>query len=168
MRAVVALLAFGLPMSIAAQNPQQAPTCETPHHRAFDYWVGEWTVHDTAGKQIAESSIRRVASGCAISEEWRPIGGKQGVSISWYNPADQQWHQQWVGGSGWIAWFDGNPDDGNMVLTTKPDPKNPGAGITRMIYTQPRDGVVLQSLYTSTDGGTTWTPNFVGEYRRKG
>lgn len=154
------------PVVLAAQNPQ-SPKCQTPEHRAFDYWIGEWTVHDTAGKPIAESSIRRVAEGCAISEEWRPFGGQQGVSISWYNPADRQWHQQWVGGGGWIAWFDGGPVDGNMTLTTKPDPANPGAGITRMVYTQPREGVVLQSLYTSTDGGTTWTPNFKGEYRRK-
>jgi hypothetical protein len=151
---------------VLAGQTQPPPKCETPQHRAFDYWVGEWTVHDTAGTQIAESSIRRVAEGCAISEEWRPIGGPQGVSISWYNPADQQWHQQWVGGGGWIAWFDGNPEDGNMTLTTKPNPANPGGGITRMVYSQPRTDVVLQSLYVSQDGGKTWQPNFKGEYRK--
>ena len=161
MRLLLAVLC--VPAVLAAQNPQQ-PRCETPQHRAFDYWVGEWEVFDTAGTKIAESSIRRVAEGCAVSEEWRPTGGPQGVSISWYNPADQQWHQQWVGGGGWIAWFDGGPVDGNMTLTTKP---GPNGGMTRMVYSRPRPGVVLQSLFNSTDGGTTWTPNFKGEYRRK-
>lgn len=159
------LLAIALlvPISLAAQAQQQ-PACTSPQHRAFDYWVGEWTVHDTAGRQIAESSIRRVAAGCAISEEWRPIGGPPGVSLSWYQLADAQWHQQWVGGGGWIAWFDGGLVDGNMTLTSTPDANG---AITRMVYTRPRTDVVLQSLFASTDGGRTWTPNFVGEYRRK-
>lgn len=164
MRLLLAILC--VPAALAAQTPQQRPpACVSDAHRAFDYWVGEWTVHDTAGRQIAESSIRRVAEGCAISEEWRPIGGPSGVSISWYDPADQQWHQQWVGGGGWIAWFDGNPVEGDMTLTTKPAANG---AITRMIYTRPRAGVVVQSLHTSNDGGTTWTPSFVGEYRKKG
>jgi hypothetical protein len=166
MRRLAALFVL-LPLPVVAQNPQpRPPACTSDAHRAFDYWVGEWSVHDTAGTKIAESSIERVAEGCAISETWRPIGGQEGVSISWYDPGDQQWHQQWVGGGGWIAWFDGNPDNGNMTLTTKPNPAQPGA-LSRMIYTQPRAGVVLQTLYGSSDGGKTWTASFKGEYRRK-
>lgn len=163
MRLLLALLC--VPAVLAAQTPQQRPpACVSENHRAFDYWVGEWEVFDTAGTKIAESSIRRVAEGCAITEEWRPIGGQQGVSISWYDPADQQWHQQWVGGGGWIAWFDGGLVDGSMTLTSKPAPNG---ALTRMVYTRPRENVVLQSLYASTDGGQTWTPNFTGEYRKK-
>ncbi len=161
--AVIALLV--LPAALAAQAAP--PTCDTPEHHAFDYWVGEWNVFDTTGTKIAESSIKSVAAGCAISENWRPLKGKPGVSISWYQPADQQWHQQWVGGGGWIAWFDGNPVDGAMTMTTKAADARPNAPLTRMIYSQPEPGVVRQSLFASKDGGKTWAPNFVGIYRKK-
>jgi hypothetical protein len=156
-----------LPVPLLAQGAQAKPACATPIHRAFDYWVGEWNVLDTAGTKIAESSIERVAAGCAIRETWKPLNGPQGVSISWYEPTDSLWHQQWVGGSGWNAWFDGGPEDGVMHLTTKSNPSNPTAPRFRMIYTQPRTGVVRQTLYLSRDDGATWAVNFVGDYVAK-
>ncbi len=155
-------LALLLPAALAAQTGQR-PTCDAAEFRQFDYWVGEWTVHDTTGRQIAESSIRRAASGCAIAEEWRPIGGQVGVSHSWYEPGDGRWHQQWIS-AGWNARFHGGLVDGNMTLISEP---GANGAITRMVYTQPRRDVVLQVLHNSTDGGATWTPSFVGEYRRK-
>lgn len=164
MHRVHTLLSLLLPLPLLAQQPAAKPSCATPEFRAFDYWVGEWDVYNQKGTKVAESSIKRVAEGCAVSEEWRPIGGKQGVSISWYDPRDSQWHQQWVGGGGWIAWFDGNPVDGVMTLTAKADAQG---NISRMTYTQPGDGVVRQTVLQSTDSGKTWTPNFVGDYKRR-
>lgn len=167
MVATVALLAIGTTTPSVAQNAPAQPTCAPEIYHQFDYWVGEYNVVDTSGTKIAESSIKSVAAGCAISETWRPIGGPEGVSISWYNPQDEMWHQQWVGGSGWIAWFDGGLVDGNMTLTTKPNPAAPNAPISRMVYTQPREGVVRQTVLASRDNGETWVPNFIGDYVRK-
>jgi hypothetical protein len=164
MRTVLAFAVLALPMALSAQRP---PACASDQHRAFDYWVGEWNVVDTTGAKVAESGIERVAAGCAIRETWKPLQGPQGVSISWYEPADSMWHQQWVGGTGWNAWFDGGAEDGVMHLTTKSNPANPNATRFRMIYTQPRDNVVRQTLYVSNDDGATWAVNFVGDYVRK-
>lgn len=163
---LVASLAIAiLPTQIIAQANQ--PACQSEQYRAFDYWVGEWNVLDTAGTKIAESSIESVAAGCAVRETWRPNSGPEGVSISWYEPRDSLWHQQWVGGSGWIAWFDGGLEDGAMTLTTKSNSSNPAAPRSKMVYTQPRAGVVRQTLYTSTDDGASWAVNFVGDYTPK-
>jgi len=40
-------------------RPSTAQRCATPNHRAFDFWVGEWSVSDTSGRVIASSTIER-------------------------------------------------------------------------------------------------------------
>jgi hypothetical protein len=32
----------------------------TPAHRAFDFWVGDWTVTNTAGRTAATSRVERI------------------------------------------------------------------------------------------------------------
>lgn len=168
MRLPTLLLAcVGVTPLLPAQQPAPPPACTAAEHRAFDYWVGEWTVADSTGRQIAESSITRVGGNCAIAEHWRPLRGQPGRSLSWYDPRDRQWHQQWIDGSGWVARFDGNPEDGEMVLTEVAHPATPDQPISRMRYVKRPGGVVRQALWQSTDRGATWTPAFVGDYTRK-
>ena len=163
----VALLLVALPVVLSAQQPAPPPACTADAHRALDYWISEWTVADSTGRPIAESSITRVSEGCAIAEHWRPLRGKPGRSLSWYEPRDQQWHQQWIDGSGWMARFDGNPEDGEMVLTEVAHPATPTQPISRMRYVKRPGGVVRQVLWQSKDGGATWALGFVGDYSRK-
>ncbi len=153
--------------SLTPQPARRPAPCATPEFRAFDYWIGEWTVSDTTGQVMATSSITKVSGDCAIAEHWQPIGGKEGRSLSWYEPKDQQWHQQWVDGDGWTARFDGNPDAGEMVLTEMAHPATPNAPIGRMRYITRPGGVVRQSLWQSKDQGETWMLMFVGDYSPK-
>ncbi|HET9065549.1 MAG TPA: hypothetical protein VFN22_07015 [Gemmatimonadales bacterium] len=166
MRPIVLALVLTVPCVLPAQQPAgpPPPACTSAPFRAFDYWVGEWTVTDSTGRQIAESSITSVSAGCAIHEHWRPLRGTEGHSLSWYDSRDSAWHQQWIDGGGWIARFDGGMDGAVMQLTEVPSGDRP---ISRMRYEKRAGGVVRQSLWQSKDGGATWVLGFVGDYAPK-
>jgi hypothetical protein len=165
MRPVALVGALLLWPTLVLSQQQRPPQCTTPDHHAFDFWVGEWEVSDTAGKVIATSSIQSQATGCAIMEHWMPIGQPDGVSISWLEPTDKKWHQRWVA-PGWITSFTGGMSGAVMVLLD--DRHTPPGSQTRMSYTPLADGRVKQTVETSTDGGVTWKIGFAGFYRRKG
>lgn len=159
-----------LPATLAAQQPQpqpkMPPTCTTPNHAAFDYWVGEWVVADTAGKDIAESSITKLADGCAVLEVWRPKQGPPGTSLNWFETTDKQWHQVWVAGATPSVTFIGNVVDGAMVMTTAGPGPGPQGRWARGRWLLRPGGVVRQIFENSTDG-KSWSVGFVGDYRRK-
>jgi hypothetical protein len=160
--AVIALVAARLP----AQAPP--PVCTAQAFRNFDFWVGEWEVSDTGGHVIGKSTIERSSAGCAILEHWQPARGVDGNSINWYSAADSTWHQQWVGGGGWIARFAGSYRNGMIALTETESSLPPAAGRNRMSYMLLPDGRVKQWQDNTTDGGKTWKTQFVGYYRKTG
>ena len=166
MRRFPILLLF--PAVLAAQQPQpqpkMPPKCTTPNHAAFDYWVGEWIVADTTGKDVAESSITKLADGCAVHEQWRPKQGPPGTSMNWFETTDKQWHQVWVSGATPSTLFVGGAPDGTMAMSTLgPDPTGHWA---RMSWVKRPGGVVRQTFDISTDG-KVWMAAFVGDYRPK-
>ena len=155
------------PVVVVAQQQPPKPACATAEFRAFDFWVGEWEVIDTAGRVIAESSIQRQAGGCAITELWQPKGGYPGgTSISWLDPVDQMWHQQWVGGGGRNTRYSGGLVDRVMVMVG--DTAQPNGIFFRMRWTPLTDGRVEQQQQTGNSRAGPWTTGFVGIYRKKG
>lgn len=165
-RFVLVALAAATMTNLSAQQPQGA--CTSAAHRSFDFWVGQWEVADSGGHMVAESTIGRTAAGCVITEHWQPIGGPDGASITWYTATDSTWHQQWVGGGGWIARWSGSFRNNVMTMTEVESSLPPAAGRNRMNWTLLPDGRVRQWQENSTDGGATWTTRFVGYYRRTG
>ena len=91
-----------LAASSAAQQPAQPPAppppaCETPEHRQFDFWVGNWDVYPTGtDRLVAHSLIERRYNGCAIRENWMPLQGQGGGSFSAWRPEARGWRQTWV------------------------------------------------------------------------
>ncbi len=160
--AVLALLM--LPAALAAQNtPRPLPTCDGPEFRAFDYWVGEWTVTDSTGKPMAESSISLLAKDCAVLEQWHPIGSPPGASISWYERTDSLWHQSWMSGTGRANQYVGKPEDGVMTMVAHASP----TVWLKMTWVKRPGGVVRQSQFVSKDQGASWQLGFVGDYAPK-
>jgi hypothetical protein len=51
------------------------PSCSTPEHRQFDFWVGEWDVAMPDGKHAGVNTITREHGGCLVREQWRGEGG---------------------------------------------------------------------------------------------
>lgn len=151
----------------AAQTP--ADPCATPEHRAFDFWLGEWTVFTPDGREAGKSVISRTMRGCVLHERYEGSTGFEGESFNIYDTSESRWHQTWVDNGGLLLQLDGGLRDGAMVLegsTRSPD----GSDVAQRITWTPlraAEGGVRQHWEQSTDGGRTWITVFDGEYRRR-
>ena len=165
-RLVLLGLTAALVQASAAAQPAQG--CKTPQHRQFDFWVGTWDVSATGqDKVVARSVIENLYGGCVIRENWMPVSGTPGGSLNTFDPADGRWHQVWMDASNSRVSFDGELDDGNMVLTGDwRGAQGPGKdGLVRMTYSRLEGGAVRQLGQISTDKGATWKPFFDFTYR---
>lgn len=166
MRSVLVVLGLGVAVGTApaAGHLAQAPArCDAPSFRQFDFWLGVWSVKDSAGHEIGANDVTREASGCALAEHWKGADGSTGTSVNYYDPSDGHWHQLWVGSGGLILHLRGTLDGGAMVLQdVRATPK--GAVHDRITWTPLSDGRVRQAWDISTDGGATWRRSFVGYY----
>ena len=168
--AVMLCLASTLPATLLAQTGTAPPPsgCHSAESRQFDFWVGHWTVSPAAkpGQQKATSLIERLYQGCAVRENWMPLQGDAGGSLSSYVASEGKWRQTWVDASGSRADFSGGWNGKAMVLEgIWPQPGHPTQR-TRMTYTPHADGSVEQAGESSDDGGKTWAPSFDLIYRR--
>ena len=171
--ALVFLIA-GAPLSAQTTAPPQAPPagCDTRESHQFDFWVGKWEVHPNgADKIIAHSLIEKRYTGCAIRENWMPVGKEisgGGGSLSLYDTRQKKWRQAWVDSSGTRVDLDGGFADGVMAITGNwPNFNGPGKdSLVRMKYQKQPDGQVRQWGEASTDGGKTWSPTFDFLYRK--
>lgn len=157
------LAACLLAMPAQAQTAAIPPSpCADADHHAFDFWVGRWEVHPYGGGPlVARSLIETRYGGCAIRENWMPLKGTGGGSLSNYNSDTQHWHQSWIDLTGTRVEFSGGIQGGAMVLTGSwRGVANGQDGLVRMTYTREPGGAVRQHGEVSTDAGKTWSPSF--------
>src|SRR2546430_2465395 len=147
--------------------PAAPPACTASEFRQFDFWLGKWNVTDPrSGKLVGVSEISRASDGCAIREQWKSAAGTNGMSINYYDTADHQWHQNWVGGDGTILHLDGELKGAEMVLTGLTKSAR-ATLLNRITWTPLSDGKVKQEWATSSDDGRTWQTSFVGIYAKQ-
>jgi hypothetical protein len=154
----------------AAGQAVAPPPCASEAHAAFDFWVGEWDVFPNGqDTQVARSRIERLYGGCAIRENWMPLRGTGGGSLSNLDPAGR-WHQTWVGSSPGRVEFEGGPREGGMVLMGYwQGVGGPGKdGLVRMTYTGREGGSVRQFGEVSYDHGVSWESSFDFIYKPRG
>jgi hypothetical protein len=145
-------------------RPLQA--CSAPEDRAFDFWVGSWTVTAGAAQQtVATSDITLESGGCAVFEHYVPLGNAPvGRSVT-FRSADGQWHQTYMDDSGARLLISGSsPAPGVMSLDT-----TPGAStFERWLWTRNADGSVRQIARVTANGGATFAaPSWDGLYTRR-
>jgi hypothetical protein len=165
---VVAALALASVSALVQAQAPPTPACDSPEHRQFDFWVGEWDVFQT-GKDapVATSRIERLYAGCVIRENWMPNQGSAGGSLNMYDARDRKWRQTWADASGsWVEFAGGFERDAMVLTGTWRGGSGPGKdNITRMTYTHNPDGSVRQLGEASTDQGKSWGPSFDFTYR---
>ena len=157
-----------LAQAAAAQAAPPPPACTAPEHAALDFWVGDWDVYPNGRDTlVAHSKIEKLYGGCAIRENWMPLRGNSGGSLSGFDPATKRWHQTWIGSNPGVVKFEGGPVDDAMVLTGWWPGSGPNGedGLTRMTYSRAEGGAVRQFGEFSADHGLTWQASFDFLYR---
>ncbi len=157
----------------AAQGspPSIPPGCHTPQSHQWDFWLGKWEVRaNGADKIVAHSLIEKKYGGCAIRENWMPVGQETsggGGSLTVYDPRLKEWRQTWVDSNGSRVQLDGTLANGIMAITGKwQNFGGPGKdALVRMMYQKQPDGQVRQWTKSSIDNGKTWKPSFDFVYR---
>jgi len=160
-------------MTFAAAAAAAGP-CDSPEHRAFDFWRGEWQVYGPKGKLAGTNSITPEHGGCVLHERYATGQGYRGESLNAYDAGRKVWHQTWVDNGGLLLLLEGGIQGGSMVMqggsmvlqgsTTAAD-----GAVTRhrITWTPNADGTVRQ-FWESTDRTGQWTVTFDGKYVRRG
>lgn len=150
----------------AAAQPPPPAGCDSAEHKQFDFWVGKWDVYRSDTDQLVASSlVEKLYGGCAVRENWMPIGGTGGGSLNSWRPAEGKWRQTWTDtGNNWNE-YAGGMDGGLMVLTGSSVNPAGAAKPVRMTYEAKPDGSVVQTGYQSADEGKSWTLNYQFVYR---
>jgi len=153
-----ALLLFALLQS----QPAPAP-CGAPEYRQFDFWIGDWVVHNPKGQQVGTNRIEKVEGGCGLQENWRSSTGGTGRSLNFYRPSARRWVQAWVGGGSTLV-LEGEYDGQKMVLEGTGPSGTGSQALNRITWSRIEGGIVRQVWEQSSDGGKTWATAFDGRY----
>jgi hypothetical protein len=141
--------------------------CSEGPFREFDFWAGEWNVHDAQGKAAGVNSISIEENGCVLVERWRSANGGTGQSYNYYDPAAKRWKQLWVGFN-ILLHMEGGMSTGSMRLEGPLQYLGQDrVTILRGTWTPLPDGRLRQLFEESEDDGATWTTWFDGYYTRR-
>lgn len=148
------------------QGPAPSP-CSAPEYHQFDFWIGDWVVHNPKGQRVGTNRVERIENGCGIQENWTSGTGMTGRSINFYRPLTKTWVQAWAGADGLTLVLEGRLDGGRMRLEGQSlGPKGERLH-DRVTWSPLADGKVRQFWEQSADGGKTWTVAFDGTYSRR-
>ncbi len=155
--------------ALVAEMSAKAFPCEhDPSFRAFDFWVGDWDVHDAGGNLQGRNVIERAEHGCLLIEHWQGAGGGTGTSINFLDKSTEEWVQVWNAAGGSQIQIRGAMTAAGMLLTgTIHYVANGTTAPFRGLWTALPDGRVRQFFEQSADDGETWTPWFEGFYTRR-
>jgi tetratricopeptide (TPR) repeat protein len=151
---------------VEAVKHAAAPCMYRPESRAFDFWLGDWDVTNSAGQAAGKSSVQLLLNGCALYENWNANGNGEGKSLNSYNPDLKIWQQFWTDQTGHVteyrssAWVNGGLQYTARVLVPQPH-------LLHMTFTPVNKDLVRQFGEVSTDDGKTWTPQFDFYYHRR-
>ena len=142
---------------------------EPDHHREFDFWLGDWDVHDLAGEFVGHPRIRLAVSGRGLREDWRGKSGLVGTSLNAWSDERKCWHQTWIDSAGTLLLLEGGRQGDAMVLEGTTRDVKEGAVTQHRITWSVIDGDpdrVRQHWETSGDG-SSWETLFDGRYLRR-
>ncbi|MET1257277.1 hypothetical protein [Aliikangiella maris] len=94
---------------VTSTPPATTAACSSGEYRQFDFWIGEWEVSNAKGEPVGNNHIFPILNGCALSENWQSVKGGKGVSYTFYDQNQKQWHQTWVDANGGALYLNGGP-----------------------------------------------------------
>lgn len=150
-----------------SQNQSSCPCC-TDNHKAFDYWIGNWTVYNTEGDMIGTNKILKMHDGCVIQENWEAANKTNtGTSYNYFDPKDNTWNQLWVSNTGNILKLKGNiNEDGNMELRSELTKGKKKMYYNRIVWVKNENGSVTQVWDILDENGNELSKAFEGIYKK--
>ena len=142
--------------------------CCTEKHQQFDFWIGDWVVHDTTGTKVGDNTITQLEDKCIISEHWRGAKGTTGRSYSYFNRTDSTWNQVWIDNTGSNLVLKGKAQPNQMILKSELLPgKKVDFYYNQVTWTANEDGTVSQLWEIYDQKGKLLTTAFLGIYSKK-
>jgi hypothetical protein len=171
---------------VAPASPKTG-TCTSPQARAFDFWIGNWSIEQrilredgTWLEEKAKTSVSPALEGCALVEHWEGTvqffweGMKKpepmkGLSVRAYDPGTGKWSISWMDtrsprfGAPYEGTFDGGKGEFFREWET-PQGKRRG----RITFSDTGPDSVHWDLAVSRDEGKIWSTIWIMEMRRLG
>lgn len=140
---------------------------------ALHFWVGEWDCYSTStGSLSGTNTLSFRVGNKVIHESWTSSGGQfSGESWNVYNRETNVWEQTWVDTSGNRLFITAKCNDETVEgLMFEGENVAPGAKPQKSrVHVRPVDeGRVMQTGYSSDDGGKTWTQQYEFVYVPRG
>ena len=162
---IVTILSLVINMTIFAQKDC---ACCTEYNNQFDFWLGEWVVHDTLGNEVGKNKIQKLEQNCLLSEQWTGAKGGSGRSYNYYNQTDSTWNQLWIDSYGSNLELKGNLHNGAMILKSAILESKAGKMYYNQISWIPNpDGTVTQLWEIISEKDVILKTAFRGIYSRK-
>ncbi|MGS2721139.1 hypothetical protein [Paraglaciecola aestuariivivens] len=159
-----------LSLVVQAQDvppPPSKSACDTPQHKQFDFWLGNWQVSNKEGQLLGTNKVVSILDGCVVSENWQAANGDfSGKSYNFYDSQLKQWHQTWIDNKGGVLYLDGQLEGNVMVLQGQRLAKDGSTTLHKISYTPLPYDKVKQRWQSSKDNGQTWADLFVGYYKK--
>ncbi|WP_394970557.1 hypothetical protein [uncultured Croceitalea sp.] len=156
---IILLLSFSIQSQIKDCN------CCSDNHKAFDFWLGSWTVTNVDGSKAGTNTITKDQDNCILQENWiSASAGYTGTSINFYNLKTAQWEQLWIDNSGNHLKLKGNRVGNKMILSSNEfKGVNGKLHVNRITWTINDDGTVRQ-LWEVLEGDKVVSTAFNGLY----
>jgi hypothetical protein len=158
------LLAIVLIAAFAQVAPPANP-CQASEFHQFDFWIGDWDVHDPQGQRIGANRIESIENGCGVQENWTDRRGLTGRSINVYRATSRTWTQLWTSAWGGVLLLEGRYENDRMILSGDAIGRDGTVERQRTTWSRTENGV-RQLTERSRDGGKMWTVAFDGRYVR--
>jgi len=149
----------------SAQTPPKV-CMDEPEFRQFDFWVGEWDVHNNANGNLAgRNRIESRENGCVLVENWTSSSGGTGMSMNYYDSVTEKWRQVWIASNYSIDVEGGLNQEGAMLLEGQLHNYQSGLSFDfRGTWTPDEDGTVRQFFEQKNPQTGAWGVWFDGRY----
>ncbi|MEQ8909862.1 MAG: hypothetical protein RIC95_11750 [Vicingaceae bacterium] len=134
--------------------------------KAFDFWLGEWTVYwydQDSNKVFGKNRVEKTLDGKVLQEHFSTPNGFKGTSLSVYNPKQKSWHQAWADNQGGYYNFIGIVDNEERIFSTDTSKQQ----IQRMRFYERKVNSFIWDWERSSDGGQSYQLAWRIYYQRK-
>jgi len=161
---IILLLNFNY---LISQNNESCACC-TEDHKAFDFWIGDWTVYNSEGDIIGANKIVKKQDGCVLQENWTSSNQTNtGTSYNFFDSTDNIWNQVWISNTGNVLKLKGNLNSkGEMVLKSELVEDSKGDYYNQITWSKNKDSSVTQKWIIIDENGDILRDVFSGIYRR--